>query len=229
MFEASFIQKFKRINISADSEKTKQRVQELWKSASNDNKKIIEELAGVTRPSVARVYEMGSISAKIAVSMSQTLNVSPYYLIGEADDQGESSDQILREFLIKLGYEGLLTEHDNELMQPAEKSKQSKARKPGRKAQKKSQTTVNTKAVEERFDREMREALDTLAEEYKQNLETQESVIEIFEVSAPSVSFFDEFEEDDILALLRSVKLRAKAGVPGAIKQAEELKKILLS
>jgi len=211
MLGASLIQQLKQNNISKEADKTKQRFEEIWKAASSSDKKAVEELAGVSRASMQRVYKMGSISAKIVVAASQVLKVSPYYLTGEVDEAGESSDEILREFLEKLGYQELL----------AKSEKEQKPRNPRKKRESKVRQPSTSTAPPD----------GQAADEY-QSFEPIEEIIFIQEEPCEDVApalFFDEFDEEDIILLLRSVKIRAKAGVADAIKQSEELRKILIS
>jgi len=40
----------------------------------------------------------------MVIAISQTLNVDPFYLTGEADEPGEFTDEALRALLLKRGY-----------------------------------------------------------------------------------------------------------------------------
>ena len=108
MLSAEFIQKLKQSNISVNKDKTKDRVERLWKSATADQKQAVLELAGVITATVYRIYRTGSISAKLAVPLAQALNVSPLYLTGEVDEPGECSVTALRKLLLKHGYKKLV-------------------------------------------------------------------------------------------------------------------------
>ena len=101
MVSAEVIQKMKQTNISSDAGKTKQRVKELWKSANNEDKLKIEDLAGVKRTTIARVYKTGNISAKLVTPIAQTLNVDPLYIIGQSNAKGECTEKTLNSFLKK--------------------------------------------------------------------------------------------------------------------------------
>jgi len=222
MLDASLIQQLKRTNISKDSKKTKQRFDELWKAAPTPDKEIIENLTGVGRPSLQRIYKEGSISAKVVAAASQVFNVDPYYLTGEADEPGESSEPGLLEFLQKSGYEDIVTEYKNE----------HKARRTRKKKEVIMEQASDSDAPADNS------TVDTgvadAADEPEQPLESLVVELIIPEPEgigdeATTASFFDEFCEDDIILLLRSVKIRAKAGVADAVKQAEELRRILMS
>jgi len=215
MLSVPLIQQLKRVNISKDAEKTKTRFEEIWKSASPSDKDKIEELAGVARNTLYRIYNKGSITPKIVVSTSQVLNVSPYYLTGETDEKGESSDEILKEFLAKLGYGELLAQHETE----------QKVKKPRKKREAKAKQPSASKAPSDEQTSEEDAEMSDLSEPIEEIIIIQEEPCEKIDPA----SFFDEFDEEDIILLLRSVKIRAKAGVADAIRQAEELKKILLT
>lgn len=108
MINPKIIKKLKQTNITENSEKTKLRVRELWKASSKAQKHAVEETAGISRATVYRVYNTGSISAKLVTPMSQNFNVNPRYLTGQTDIKGECTDEILIEFLTELGYGELL-------------------------------------------------------------------------------------------------------------------------
>ena len=245
MLPASLIQKLKQSNISANGEKTVERLKKVWKSASSAQKKAIEELAGVGQRTIYRVYNTGSISAKIAVSVSQTLNVDPYYLTGESDEMSGSSDQTLNDFLIKLGYKDLLAEYGSEIV----------VKKTRRKRQLKQATLSQSDDLDGKISGEGQtpdsqvsdkiasfdepsvveigiKEVGTLGQEQATSARESESeplpeMLPI-EESAP-VLFFDEFTDDEIQLLLQALKIRAKAGVASAVELSGELRNILLS
>ena len=108
MLSAEQIQGLKRTNISVDAEKTKLRFEEIFKPAKIKQKQAVRELAGVTSQVAHNIYNTGNISAKMVIAVSQVLNVSPFYLTGEADEPGEFSDEALRELLMKHKYRDLV-------------------------------------------------------------------------------------------------------------------------
>lgn len=185
MFTEEFIQNLKQTSVSVDPEKTKQRVSDLWKSASNEDKLLIEKLAGVSRASIARVYKTGSVSAKIVVPMCQTLNVSPGFLTGEADEKGESSDNELREFLLKHNYEKSLSELDKNIKKGPRKK---------RGATKPEQPAVGDNKA------------DRASEEM--------SVEQVNEAPAPEPSTLTDInlDEEEMILLLRAAILKARQG-----------------
>jgi len=112
MLNQATIKQLKQSNISVDGDKTQERVAALWKAASSQQKAAVKALADVATQTVYRVYNTGSISAKLAVAISQALNVDPFYLTGESDEAGECSGAALRELLQKHGYRKLLAERE---------------------------------------------------------------------------------------------------------------------
>jgi len=118
MLTAEQIQNLKRTNVSKSAEKTQQRAEELLRHAKLAQKKAIRELAGVSSQVMHNIYSTGNISIKMVIAISQTLNVSPFYLIGAADEPGEFSDAALRDLLLKNGYRSLVA-----AMELAEKKK----------------------------------------------------------------------------------------------------------
>lgn len=123
MYESAFIQQLKRTNVSANGGKTKERVEHLWKGASNELKKQIEQDTGNARNSIYRIYQTGSISVKLAVSFAQRLNIDPYYLTGETDENSGYSEEAVERFLREKGYSKLL---DNSAAVTRTKKKSSK-------------------------------------------------------------------------------------------------------
>lgn len=109
MISERTIKRLKQSNVSVDGDKTKVRVNELWKSASKSQKNAVEEEAGISRATIYRVYKTGSISAKLVVPMAQNFNVDPNYLTGKSNEASTCSDELLIEFLTELGYTKIMT------------------------------------------------------------------------------------------------------------------------
>lgn len=108
MFDKGFVQQLKQSNISVDAEATRKRVAQEWKSTSRSEQTAVLALAGVARASVQRAYKTGCISAKLVVSLAQTLNISPLYLIGRSDERGEYDEDVVLDLLQQHGYSKLL-------------------------------------------------------------------------------------------------------------------------
>jgi len=234
MFDAAFIQQLKQTNISIDDEKTKERVKELWNTTSKEEKQTIESLAAVARATVYRIYTTGSISAKLAVAIAQTLNINPYFLTGEADEQGECTDELLDDLLKKHGYEKKLAAERKKQRRKAQSSPDSEN------SADELQKTADELA--EQFDREVRETLKIAAEEYKREHQApivpspvvpepdmEPDISEDTPISDVTRAFLDSLTEDDMILLLRSIQLRAKSGLAGTAELSEKLKLLLLS
>jgi len=99
--------KLKRTNVSVNAEATKQRAEELLRHAKIATKKAIRELADISPQVFHSIYSKGSISIRMVIAVSQTLNVNPFFLTGEADEPGEFSDEALRALLMKHKYRDL--------------------------------------------------------------------------------------------------------------------------
>ncbi|MCL2301323.1 MAG: hypothetical protein FWC27_14365 [Firmicutes bacterium] len=102
------LQQLKRTNISRSPEKTKQRVTELWQGLKIKQKQAVRELADITAQPVYRTQETGTVSARLTLAFAQALNVNPFYLTGEADEPGECTDLLIRDLLLRCGYQKLV-------------------------------------------------------------------------------------------------------------------------
>jgi len=207
MLNTSFINQLKQTNISVNSEKTAQRVDALWTSAKNTDKRAVIELAGVASATIYRVYNTGHISAKLAVAMAQVLEISPFYLTAESDEPGAFGEDVLKTFLAAHGYDAL-----------AQDLEPKRRRAPSARREKKQEAVEETKSEE--AERPVPE--DECAPEIE---------IEVFaledETGAPE--FEVELCDEDILTLLHALRLRAACGVEVASAALKELYAILLS
>jgi len=224
----ALISQLKQTSISKDIEKTKERVAEAWKAASKDDQNSILTKTNLTRPSLQRVYKTGSISAKVVVVMAQTLNLDPFYFTGEADERGVCSDDLLRAFLISYGYEKLLPAPVEERpkrrrqtkQKPVEQVEPVPAQIDAVVAEKPADPVVNVKLQESEPQEEVIEALYAAPESTSIDAETF--------IDTETQSFIDNATEDEIILLVKSILLRAKAGGEHA-KTAQKLKLFLLS
>jgi len=110
MITSAMIQQLKQSNISKDGPKTSARVQKIWKAASAAQKQAVCELSGSAKATVYRIFKTGGISAKLALALSQVLDLDPRYLTGETDDHGTYAEADVTKFLSRLGYDKLLSE-----------------------------------------------------------------------------------------------------------------------
>ena len=128
----------KKVNVSKNADKTKERVQADFKAASKEERKAILEISGQVINSVYRVYNTGSVNARIVLAMAQALNVQPWYYTGEIDDKTPLDDGQLLQFLKVHGYDALLKE-----INKSGKPKRKYDRKP------KTETVITESAVAE--------------------------------------------------------------------------------
>ena len=118
MLDTDQLKQLKRVNISKSPEKTKQRVTALWKSLKIKQKQAIRELADITPQPIYRTQETGTISAKVTLAFAQSLNVNPFYLIGETDEPGVCTDELIRDLLLKFGYQNLVAQIEKPVKRP---------------------------------------------------------------------------------------------------------------
>ena len=112
MVTLALIQQLKQSNISKDGPKTSARVQEIWKAASAAQKQAVCDLSGSAKATVYRIFKTGGISAKLALALSQVLDLDPRYLTGEVDDRGQYVEADVTKFLSRLGYDKLLSDQE---------------------------------------------------------------------------------------------------------------------
>jgi len=209
MLTAENIQSLKQTNISIDGEKTKERTEALWKAAKSAQKQEIRELAGVVAASVYRVYNTGSISAKLAIAFAQALNISPFYLTGEADEPGEFAEADLLRLLEQQGYTKLLAE-----LVPASAEPKPKRAYTRRKKAEEAPVEEEPAPVQAEEPVVDEEAVEVAA------AEVEEAVPE-----APAAVL----PEEDLQALLHALVIRANAAAAGAAEKLGQVQRILLS
>ena len=206
MVTASLIKKLKQVNVSEDAAKTMQRANEVWKTSSKSEQGTIMELTGLSRASIQRSYKTGHISAKIVLAMAQTLNLDPLYLTGIADEKGSSSNEQIMEFLRDHGYKQLVSD------QPLKKHRRRSARiakDAADSAEIPSQITLFDSPSSAEAGREF----DQIAPNEP--------------VCAKTQDFVDSVTEEELVLLVKTVLLRAKAGGVHA-ERATQLKLFLL-
>jgi len=214
MITEALIHQLKQTDISKDAEKTKQRVREAWEAAPKAEQTAILELTGLTRPSLRRVYITGSISAKAVVAMAQTLNVEPLYLTGEADEKGACSEESLRAFLVDHGYEKLLPAPDDAKPKRRRQAKQ----KPSEQPQPEPEAGIAAETPAE---------TETIAPQEESPVVVLSDAAVSEAVNEDTQAFIDNATEDEIILLVKSILLRAKAGGKHA-ETAQKLKLFLL-
>jgi transcriptional regulator with XRE-family HTH domain len=201
MLTAEQLQKLKRTNISVNAEATKQRVEEIFRHAKLKQKQAVRELAGISTQTVSNVYRTGGISAKMALALAQVLDVSPFYLTGEADEPGEFSEAEQRKLLLKHGYRALVA-----AIELAENEKQPR------------------RAMQE----ELQPAMAAAPAAANAEVEIDPEAAEL--LAAPAISpDINAIGVADLLLLLSAIAVKAKAGIPSAKERLEKIKRLLLA
>ena len=204
VLDTGFLKQLKQVNISKDVEKTKARFKEVWKASSPAQKKEIQTLAAVAMNTLGRIANTGSINARLTFAIAQVLNVDPLYLTGEIDAIGEYTDKSVNALLRKHGYN---------------KNPQKKPRRKAEKAEK-----VHTETDEEiaaRFESELMIMLKETRDAYiaKRGLNP---------LSQLKPDALAKLTDEDILTLLRSLRLKVDIGVPGAQERLTNIQELLL-
>ena len=216
----AFLDKLKQKNISNHAEETRERVDEVWKSA---DKKSRQELLAFTGhgmyATISKIIKNGRITAKMAIILSRYLNVNPFYLIGESDERVNYSDELLKDFLAKLGYKKLWNEYSKHL-------------------------EFNTIPTDEK-DIEKEEIAETVeimpeviaaVEEEKHDTEEQfdnyieNEVKETDDISTETLNIMNKLTEDEIITLVKALLIRAKVQNSNSQQLADQIKlKLLLN
>ncbi len=227
MFTKEFVSKLKRTNVSVDGEKTRDRVEALWKPASKTVKDKIEELAGIARTTIYRCYRTGSISVKLIVPMAQLLNVNPFYLTGEVDENTPCTDEVIEDFLNQKGYAKKLKEWKNN-----SQNKSAKRTKKSELAGDDEAAEVELEVVENEMDTSMDDLSDSEIAarklEKSTELAAKGSPMPIKSLTPKLQAYVDTLTEEDLVVLLRALMIRAKADEDDA-QLATMLKLVLLS
>ena len=230
MLTTEQMKNLKKVNVSKDADKSKTRISEDFKSSSGEIKTKIVELSGLGRNTFYKSFNTGNASAKVVLAMAQTLDVSPYYYIGEADDKDSCTDELIIRFLGERKYKTLVDELE---AAPAPKPK----RKYNRKQKEVVVPDADDEPGDEAVDAPVEESVETVAAATDIKTEDQEAYIINEEIISYEIDFIDEqdmriavegLEYDEAALLLQSLFIRAKAG-GDARRLAEIVKRCLLS
>ncbi len=110
MIDQAILNGLKRVNISSDLEKTKERVESLWKPLKASEKKDFLEKTGENENNIHRIRKEGSITPKRALALASHFNYDPSYISADVDENTGWSDEALRIFLENKGYSALMAE-----------------------------------------------------------------------------------------------------------------------
>jgi len=185
------LKSLKRVNVSKDSDKTKERIRQDFKSASKAEKNAILELSGQGVNSIYRIYAIGTITARVVLSFAQILNVNPLYYTGEADERGAFEKEQVLGFLKLHGCDNLF----NDLNKKRTGSKKIKD-EPAKKADA-GEITDKDKVISE----------STAA-----TVPATEEIRLMFSNEAQMKKAVDELTEQEAAELLHTLFIRAKGG-----------------
>jgi len=223
MYDEKTIRKLKQNNIALDSEKVKERISSLWKQADKSTREEIMKLSTMSKFTVARTYKTGSISAKMVVAFSQVCNVNPNYLTGAANEPDVCTDKLLKDFLTGLGYSWLRskrTDKNNESVQDNPSDKQ-----PILLVKKNGTSTPISLPKKKETKQDVVECMTVAKNEYLHD-EKETAACECEPANANSIL---SMSDDDVMLLIRSLKLKAGIGVSSAMSAVKELDNILLT
>jgi len=192
------LKKLKKTNVSKDAEKTKERVEQDFKGASRAEKKAAVALTGQQANTFYRVYNTGIIGARVVLALAQTLNVSPFYYTGEADERGSIDSEVIRQFLEGLGYKALLKELEEA--------------PPKRKYTRKPKEETETPVQEEAPAEEPQALVETPAECDEADMEEALEVMLLFSDEPDMKKAVEELSETEAVELLHTLFIRAKGG-----------------
>jgi hypothetical protein len=207
MLTTEQLKTLKQVNISVDPAKTKERAQQVWKSAKNAVKNDVVTLAGCGKATVYRVFQTGAIHVKLAIAFGQVLNVNPFYLTGEADEPGEFTETLLLQILEQHGYKKLLAE----IAPPAAEDK------PKRKYTRKAKPVAEEETSEPKTEAEEDAVLEPQPE--------PEPAAEYEMLPGADI----DLPEEDLQALLHSLVILDRAGIAEAKEKLALVKGILVS
>lgn len=100
---------------SSDKEKLLNFMDAYWKNASPAIKSTAVRFGGYENNKAFNTCKAtGRISVRMCVALAQTFNVSPYYIIGRAEEPGHCTDELLKQFLIDQGFRYIVDRPENE-------------------------------------------------------------------------------------------------------------------
>ncbi|MDR2646923.1 MAG: hypothetical protein LBB67_02200 [Oscillospiraceae bacterium] len=225
MLTVEQISTLKQVNISVDADKTKARVEQLWKSQRNVTKNEFLAFTNCSVATVHRVYKTGSLHIRLAIAFGQMLNINPYYLTGETDEPSEFDEAQLVQILEQHGYKKLAAELDTASFTEKPKRKYTRRQKPVE------EELVAEKEVdpEPEVEPETAPAAEEPVE-VEAPVEVEEAVAAEAPVAAEEPPAADiDLSEEDIQALLHSLLILKRAGVAAAEEKLAKIKGIFAS
>ena len=222
----SFMDKLVQTNISADQNKTKERIKNIWETTSKeDRKELIKDTGKAMYNNIGMIIKKGRITAKMTILLSRYLNANPFYLIGKTDERGNFNEDLLKEFLIKFGYKKLWNEYAKVLKinkTDNDKNNQIEINEPNEPIEpiepiESIETPIETfKMSDEEKEAYIRKTLKELGvyDKKHENFETPINTISVDEpadISPETLDYINTLSEDSIISLLRATLIRANA------------------
>lgn len=215
-----FFKKLKQVNISDDIEKTKARIKEIWENADKKNRKDLLTNAGPTiYNAIGKITKLGRITAKMTILLSRHLDVNPLYLIGAANEKTHYSELLLKEFLIRLGYNSLWKEYEKYLIK-------SDMQNIARDKKENDDMPEPAPAEQEKQDAWEEKDDETKFSEFVANIAAEKESAEAMEPDGAQAVM--DLTDEEAMVLMRALFIRARIN-PEAGKRAEQLKSLLLS
>lgn len=114
MLNSNIIKTLNSKNISSNPDITKQRLNTLWKNCNKQQKEKAVQLGGYTDTrSFNKSRTSGLISVRMTVTLAQTLDIDPFYIIADVDSKSNCSMDKIKNFLNQFGYGQVLEEENN--------------------------------------------------------------------------------------------------------------------
>lgn len=103
MITAEQLRALKKGNVTVNADKSRERIPDAFKSATKHQKDEIVALTGLAVNTFYGVARSGAASPRVVLSLSQILDISPYYLTGEIDEKKHCDAADLASFFTKCG------------------------------------------------------------------------------------------------------------------------------
>ena len=224
MKEDVMLDQLKQVNISKDAEKTKERVQKTWDGADKKNRQKLIDFTGKSMyHNLTRIKNKGAITAKMTILLSRYLNVNPFYLTGEEDKHGRYSDDVLKDFLDKLGYKKLWTEYS--------KYSDKEYKEDELNGEIESEQGENIEQTEET--REFSVGGKNKTENEILSINTDKSAVtetHSISIETETLNILSKLTDDETITLLRALLIRAKVPDSNSKEIADKIKlKLLLN
>lgn len=111
MLKKAIVSRLDTSNISKDTTLTKARLNQIWNTTTEDERKKIAELGGYKDTRSFKIScENGKISLRLLVSICIILDLSPEFVLGETNQREKLLEEDLNKLLISNGFEKFTTD-----------------------------------------------------------------------------------------------------------------------